>query len=85
LAGRILELRGGTPILLRPTVEGLDGVEDVRAFGDKLHLRVVAGKTDSVLTALDKAFPARTGSVVEVRLVPPTLEDVFIALTEDGK
>jgi ABC-2 type transport system ATP-binding protein len=84
LAGRILELRGGTPILLRPTVEGLDGVEDVRAFGDKLHLRVVAGKTDSVLTALDKAFPARTGSVVEVRLVPPTLEDVFIALTEDG-
>jgi ABC-2 type transport system ATP-binding protein len=82
LDGRILEVRGQMPVMLRPSVEKLAGVEDVRAFGDKLHLRVVAGETDSVLSALAKAFPARTEARVEAHLVPPTLEDVFIALSE---
>jgi ABC-2 type transport system ATP-binding protein len=79
---RIIEVRGQTPVMLRPAIEKLTGVEDVRAFGDKLHLRVVAGETDSVLSALAKAFPAHGGSRIEARLVPPTLEDVFIALSE---
>ena len=82
LDGRILEVRGQMPVMLRPAVEKLAGVQDVRAFGDKLHLRVVAGETDSVLTALAKAFPARREVRVEAHLVPPTLEDVFIALSE---
>jgi ABC-2 type transport system ATP-binding protein len=84
LNGRIVELRGQSPILLRPVVETLDGVEAVRAQGDRLHLRVMAGKTDSVVSALAEIFPAQAGSGVVVRLVPPTLEDVFIALTENG-
>ena len=79
---RIIEVRGQMPVMLRPAVEKLTGVEDARAFGDKLHLRVVAGETDSVLTALAKAFPAQGSSHVEARLVAPTLEDVFIALSE---
>lgn len=85
LNGRILEVRGQPPVTLRPAVEKLDNVEDVRAFGDKLHLRVAAGEADSVLSALAKAFPSRGGSGVEARPVPPTLEDVFIALTEQGE
>jgi ABC-2 type transport system ATP-binding protein len=79
---RIIEVRSQMPVMLRPAVEKLAGVEDVRAFGDKLHLRVVAGETDSVLSALAKAFPTHGNSRVEARLVPPTLEDVFIALSE---
>lgn len=84
LMGRILELRGQPPMQLRPALEKLEGVEDVRIFGDKLHLRVAAGKNDAVLLALAAAFPAGAGPGVEVRPVPPTLEDVFIALTENG-
>ena len=81
LNGRIIEVRGGSPITLRPLVGKLSGVEDVRAFGDKLHLRVEAGKTNAVLAALAKAHPSHGETQVEARPVPPTLEDVFIALT----
>ena len=62
--------------------EKIKGVEDVRAFGDKLHLRVLSGQAQAVIAALVEAFPARTGERVEARLVPPTLEDVFISLSE---
>jgi ABC-2 type transport system ATP-binding protein len=82
LTGRILELRGESMPALREAVQKINGVEDIRLFGDKLHLRVAAGKTDSVLSALTKTFSTRSGSHVEVRTVPPTLEDIFITLSE---
>ena len=80
LDGRIIEVRGEALPTLRQAVEKISGVEAVRAFGDKLHLRVSDGKAGSVIAALAKAFPAQTGTRVETRLVPPTLEDVFITL-----
>jgi hypothetical protein len=58
-------------------------VEDVRAFGDKLHLRVEAGRGKVVLSALARAYPKRGQTPVEARMVSPTLEDVFITLTEN--
>ncbi len=84
LEGRIVEVRGRSLLSLRQAVEKIKGVEDVRAFGDKLHLRVVPGRAESVMTALAEAFPTRAGGRVEARLVPPTLEDVFIVLSEKG-
>jgi ABC-2 type transport system ATP-binding protein len=81
LAGRILELRGGSMLSLRETAQKIDGVEDIRLFGDRLHLRVVAGRTDSVLSVLTKAFSTPRGPDVQARIVPPTLEDVFISLS----
>ncbi len=82
LNGRILEVRGESMPPLREAARKIAGVEDVRLFGDRLHLRVVAGKTDSVLSALNKAFSTPRGFRVEMRTVPPTLEDVFISLSE---
>jgi ABC-2 type transport system ATP-binding protein len=84
LDGRILEVRGGRLADLRQSAQKINGVEDVRAFGDKLHLRVRVGTADSVMAALSDASPARAGSRVEARLVPPTLEDVFISLLESN-
>jgi len=83
LDGRIVELRGQPLPLLRQIAAQADGVEDVRAFGDKLHLRVVAAQAEPVIRRLRDAIPAGGGSLSEARSIPPTLEDVFIALSEN--
>jgi ABC-2 type transport system ATP-binding protein len=83
LEGCIVEVCGRSLPSLRQAVEKIKGVEDIRAFGDKLHLRVVSGRAESVIAALAEAFPARAGARVEARLIPPTLEDVFILLSRD--
>ncbi len=82
LNGRILELRGESMPALREAARKIAGVEDVRLFGDRLHLRVVAGRADSVLSTLKISFSTHRGSHFEARAVPPSLEDVFIALSE---
>ena len=83
LEGCIVEVRGRQLPSLQQWAEKIKEVEDVRAFGDKLHLRVVSGRAESVMAALEEAFPARDGGGVEARLVTPTLEDVFIVLSEN--
>ena len=82
LEGCVIELRGQPMALLRQVATRMEGVEDVHAFGDKLHLRVVASQTDRVIQHLFDAIPAAGGSLVTARLVPPTLEDVFISLAK---
>jgi ABC-2 type transport system ATP-binding protein len=83
LEGCIVEVRGRQLPSLRQRAERIKEVEDVRAFGDKLHLRVVPGRAESVIAALEEAFPARDGGRAEARLVTPTLEDIFILLSRD--
>jgi ABC-2 type transport system ATP-binding protein len=76
---RIVEVRGPSLNEMRQSVKKMDGVEDARLFGDKLHLRVGPGAAGAVIAAVTSS----SGSVpVEARLVSPTLEDVFISLSE---
>jgi ABC-2 type transport system ATP-binding protein len=84
LEGCIVEVRGVPISLLRQAVGKIEGVEDVRAFGDKIHLRVVVELADSVVAALERAFPGSAGTRLECRRVAPTLEDVFISLSESS-
>ena len=58
---------------------------DVRAFGDRLHIRVRPKQSESVIQSLKKTIPAGGGRFVGARLVPPVLEDVFIALSSQGE
>ena len=44
LNGRILELRGQPIALLRQVAHQDEDVEDVQAFGDRLHIRVGRGQ-----------------------------------------
>jgi ABC-2 type transport system ATP-binding protein len=82
LNGRILELRG-TPInLLRHVAHKDKDVEDVQAFGDRLHIRVREAKAQDVLSRLKSQIGSEGGHVDELRSVPPVLEDVFIALSD---
>ncbi len=82
LTGRILELRGQPLNLLRHLAAGDEDVEDVQAFGDRLHLRLRQGSAGQVLKRLPQRIKSGGGTLSDLRQVPPVLEDVFIALTE---
>ena len=84
LAGRILELRGSPLPILRHTAHADQDVEDVQAFGDRLHIRVREGKAQTVLSRLKSEIRSVGGEIEELRLIPPVLEDVFIALSESS-
>ncbi|MBV6450203.1 MAG: Vitamin B12 import ATP-binding protein BtuD [Anaerolineales bacterium] len=81
LNNRILELRGSPLNLLRHIAHNDEAVEDVQAFGDRLHIRVRAGKADEALSRLKSAIRSGGGQVDELRAANPVLEDVFIALS----
>ena len=83
LAGRILELRGSPLHILRHTAHADVDVEDVAAFGDKLHVRVRADKANLIMKRLPAEIKAAGGELTELRAIPSTLEDVFIAFSED--
>ena len=84
LTDRILELRGTPLRLLRDIARQEKGVEDVRAFGDRLHLRIGAQRSAEVLASLPAAIAAQGAQLEELRPVPPALEDVFIELSEQA-
>jgi ABC-type multidrug transport system ATPase subunit len=82
LNGRVLELRGSPLKTLRHVAHADADVEDVQAFGDRLHIRVGEGKSKAVLKRLKTGIKQAGGHVDELRSVPPALEDVFIALSD---
>lgn len=84
LRDRVLELRGSPLNLLRRVAHADEDVEDVQAFGDKLHLRVAENRAQDVLSRLRSRIESEGGQVNTLRAVPSTLEDVFIALSESN-
>jgi ABC-2 type transport system ATP-binding protein len=82
LEERILELRGGPLALLRRLAEADQDVEDAQMFGDRIHLRTVPGQLSEVERRLRQRIPAGGGEIVQLRPVPPQLEDVFISLLD---
>ena len=82
LNGRVLELRGSPVGLLRHVAYKDHDVEDIQAFGDRLHIRIGENKAQEVLGRLKAQIESEGGRVDELRPVPPVLEDVFIALSE---
>lgn len=83
LNGRILELRGSPLNTLRHVAHTDKDVEDVQAFGDRLHIRVRDSAANQVLRRLKTEIKKAGGHVDELRMVAPALEDVFIALSDD--
>lgn len=82
LNGRVLELRGDPINTLRHVARQDADVEDVAAFGDRLHLRVRENKSREIINRLPEEIRVAGGTIRELRAVPPVLEDVFIALSE---
>jgi ABC-2 type transport system ATP-binding protein len=84
LNGRVMELRGEPLNTLRHIAHHDPDVEDVAAFGDKLHLRVKENAADRILARLPVEIEAQNARLISLRLIPPALEDVFIALSESN-
>ena len=82
LDGQIVEVITREPLTMRSTLMTLPGVEDVRPFGDRLHMRVTPGKAAQVMAALE-AMPGKQ-PLSSIRLISPTLEDVFLSLTSEA-
>ena len=82
LNNRIISLRGSPIHVLRHVAHKDLDVEDVQAFGDKLHIRVGEGKAQDVLSRLKSEIGSEGGQVDELRIVNPVLEDVYIALSD---
>jgi ABC-2 type transport system ATP-binding protein len=85
LEGQILELRGSHLAELRHLASKVEGVEDVQAFGDRLHLRVTQGRAEAVMQRLPERIQAAGGTLLSQRPLPPTLEDVFIMLSAESR
>lgn len=77
---RIVELRGTPLPLLRRIAAKNPEVEDVTAFGDRLHLRLKKRLVQESIDRLHESIQQAGGQFENARLIPPTLEDVFIDL-----
>ena len=82
LNGRVIEWLGEPVAALRHLAQQVEGVQDVQAFGDRLHLRVEAGEAMAVIERLQAVELAPQVTSRRLRLVTPHLEDVFMALLE---
>ena len=78
ISGPMLEIVVGAAPGAADIVRGLPGVADAQTFGERLHVTLEGAGEDAVTqftTALERS-PLRGAGV---RVVPPSLEDVFIA------
>lgn len=80
MEGHVLELAAEPQMAARHVVVSDPDVEDVHAFGDRMHLRV--GNVAGPLSRLPKALAAANVNLVHLKPISPTLEDVFIQLLE---
>lgn len=78
---QVLELRGPSLTVLRQVAQDDRQVTDVRAFGDRLHILLQEADTPAVLARLRAAVSQDKSQLLEARTIAPTLEDVFIALS----
>jgi ABC-2 type transport system ATP-binding protein len=73
------EIRSEDRKRTKQILEGLPFVKGAGLFGDSIHLRLeTKGKMNEVLEELRKAGVAG----IEVQEIPPSLEDIFISMTQ---
>jgi len=72
------EIRRGFAVL-----KGVPGVREVQLFGDRLN--AVVADPDRELPLIESAFAAAGLPVLQRRVLAPSLENVFISVTEEGQ
>ncbi len=84
LEGRIIELYGSPQPLLRSIAAKNPQVDDVHVFGDRLHLRLKDRFSQQVLEGIKSTISQAGCQDFQMRLVQPSLEDVFISLADES-
>lgn len=80
LKDRILEVSGSPLPLLRQISNADEDVEDVRVFGDRLHLRLKRPCPEAVIPRLQAVAHQSGVNLRSARPISPMLEDVFMVL-----
>jgi ABC-2 type transport system ATP-binding protein len=78
----IIEIIGSSLFELRRKVSDFPGVQNVQMFGDRLHLNVHKEQAEIIRNNLQTWLTEKNFQVTQIRLVDPTLEDVFISFLE---
>jgi ABC-2 type transport system ATP-binding protein len=78
--GVVLELVCQRPFQAARCLEGAPGIQDVQLFGDRLHL-FAAQDAPALRQALDQRLGQAGLQVQRLRVVPFSIEDVFLRLT----
>ena len=79
LAGDVIEVIVSEHDRVAGVLLGTPGVRDVQMFGARAHVRLLADVTGSHAGYLEGILTRAGFSVVSVRAIPASLEDVFIA------
>jgi ABC-2 type transport system ATP-binding protein len=80
--GQVIELAGQPQAEIRRLLQMVPAVQDVQMFGDRMHLRTRKSEGESVRAYLESWLPSQGCWIERLRLVDPSLEDVFISLLE---
>jgi ABC-2 type transport system ATP-binding protein len=80
IPGVVLEVQATPRHPAEQALRGMQGVRDVQVFGDRLHAVAVAAPDEAALRAQMAEGGANLHSV---RVIPPTMEDVFMHLQRD--
>lgn len=79
LNDRILEACGKPLPKIRQLALSLPEIEDVQAFGDRLHMRVRPGLAKEAQKTIKDAARDKGWEIEHIGIIAPQLEDVFIA------
>ncbi len=76
--GRLVEVIADPKDAAEAALRAIPCVADVQVFGERLHVRLQARHETDVMAAIQDGLRGRSVTVSSVRLIPASLEDVFI-------
>ena len=80
MEGRIAEIIAERPPAAVRALKGLPGLKSVHPFGEAIHIVFEDGRAD--LESVRRALEERGFAAASLRMIPPSFEDVFLALAE---
>ena len=84
LPGRMLEVMVADQARAIPVIQSVASVVDVRAFGERVHVRLSQDAGPDAVTRVTQALEGAGFRVTSARTVQASLEDVFIARLEEA-
>jgi ABC-2 type transport system ATP-binding protein len=84
LPGRMLEVIVADQARAIPVIQSVASVVDVRAFGERVHVRLSQDAGPDAATRVTQALEGAGLRVTSARTVQASLEDVFIARLEEA-